>query len=69
MEKIFIDFADFEKVVYWLGIPYMVESSFRGRFYNVLTLDEENVDGEIEDKVLQKYFTFKDSPPNNPLQK
>ncbi len=57
--NLFIDGAETQVVVHWLGIPYVVESSFRGRFYNVMTLDEEEVPHEIEYKVLDKYFKLK----------
>ena len=58
-EKIFIDGAESQGIIHWLGIPYLIESSFRGRFWNVLTLDEETIDFDLEGKIIYKYFTFK----------
>lgn len=55
--KTFIDVADVEAVVYWLGIPYTVESSFRKRFYHVMDMNDDCVtDNDLERKVLTKFF-------------
>ena len=56
---IFIDLADFEQEIYYMGLPYIVESSFNQRFFNVLTKDEENIDLELEGKILYKFFKMK----------
>ncbi|AGO48409.1 hypothetical protein Phi10:1_gp068 [Cellulophaga phage phi10:1] len=52
----FIEMPDFQKRIYYLGIPYIVESSYRGRFFNALTIDEEFICFELEGKILNKYF-------------
>lgn len=61
----FIDFADFEGKVYYLGLPYIIESSFDKRFFNVLTEDEESVDLELEGKILYKFFITRKLNPQN----
>lgn len=63
MENTFIEFADYQVKLYWLGLPYIVESAYRGRFYNVMNLDETTVDEAIEGKVLHKFFKMVNSDP------
>lgn len=53
---IFLDGAEKQWIVHWLGIPYLVESSFQGYFYNVLTMDEQSIDLKLEGIILDKFF-------------
>lgn len=60
MNKVmFIEYIDNQWIIHWLGIPYLVESSFRGRFYNVLSIEEESIDLELEGIILDKFFKMK----------
>ena len=57
--RVFIDMSDVECVIHWLGIPYVIESSFRRRFYNVMDCNDKCVtDNELERKVLTKFSTL-----------
>lgn len=58
---IFLDGAEQQWIVHWLGIPYLLESSFGGRFHNVLTMDEQSIDLSLERKILDKFFLMKRS--------
>ena len=55
-KQIFLDGAEEQWIVHYLCTPYLVESSFRGRFYNVFTMDEQSIDFELECKILDKFF-------------
>ena len=56
-DKTFIDMSDVEGIVYWLGIPYVIETSFRKRFYHVMDVNDNCVtDNDLEYKVLSKFF-------------
>lgn len=59
MNNFFIDMAEAQWLVYWLGIPYLVECSFGGRFYNVLDSDEQSIDLDLEGIILDKFFKIK----------
>jgi len=56
MDRIFIETPYFQKTIHWLGLPYIVESSYRGRFYTVFDKYEQNIDFETEGKILHKFF-------------
>ena len=57
MEQIFIELPDFQKVIHLFAVPYIVESSYRGMFYNVFNIDETEVEFEdIKALVLTKFF-------------
>lgn len=66
---IFLDGAEQQWIVYWLGIPYLVESSHNGYFYNVLTMDEQSIDIKLEGIILDKFFKMKSktAKPNEAL--
>ena len=56
-DKIFIDMSDIEAKIHWLGIPYVIESSHRKRFYHVMDCNDDCVtDNDLECKVLTKFF-------------
>ena len=56
IRNMFLEFPDFQVTVYWLGIPYIVESLFRGYFIIVRDIFEvELSDYELMDKVLRKF--------------
>lgn len=57
--KQFIDFSEQIATIYWCGIPYYIESSFNGRFYNVLDINEESIDQDLECVILDKYFRMR----------
>ena len=51
----FLEFTDFQVTIYWLGIPYLVESSFRGRFLLVTDIYENELnDYLLMQKILDK---------------
>lgn len=52
----FIDLPDFQHTIYYMGIPYIVESAFRGHLLAVLDQFEESIDPILEGKILQKYI-------------
>lgn len=56
---LFLDGAQEQWIVHWLGLPYLVESSHNRYFYNVLTIDEQSIDFELEYKILDKFFKMK----------
>ena len=43
--------------IHYLGIPYMVEHSYYG-FWAVFDVDDENVNTELEGKILDKFFKY-----------
>jgi len=52
----FLELPDFQITVHWLGIPYIVESSFRGYFIFVTDIFEnELTDYELMDNILKKF--------------
>lgn len=65
----FIDFPDYQKIVYWLGIPYGVESLFRGRFLYVMDSDfnEEITDQNIINNVLRKHQLYGKNETKNAI--
>lgn len=56
---VFIDMVEQQWVVHWLGVPYLVESSYRGRFFNVLDINEQPIEYMLESTILYKFFKMK----------
>lgn len=53
---IFLDGPEKQWICYWLGIPYLIESSFGGRMLNALTKDEQSIDFDLEGLILHKFM-------------
>ncbi len=54
-----ISTIDAQWTVHWLGIPYFVESVYRGHLYGVVTSEEDSVDPVTSGKILHKFFKLK----------